>query len=63
MNSDGVPLLRMISPCKALVRAEITGIAETVISSYTLMMIEVSDLSGVAFDVMKYFGLLLANIV
>ena len=39
---------------KALVRTEIAGIAEAVISSYTLMMIEVGDLSGVAFDVMKY---------
>ena len=48
---------------KALVRAEITGIAEAVISSYTLMMLEVGDLSGIAFDVMKYFGLLFANIV
>ena len=48
---------------KALVRTEIAGIAEAVISSYTLMMIEVGDLSGVAFDVMKYFSLLFANIV
>ena len=47
---------------KALVRTEIAGIAEAVISSYTLVMIEVGDLSGVAFDVMKYFSLLFANI-